>query len=75
MGFREWQYALGFILMFACTVSIPCFLLATIGSKMFNDMGNFPSRANEFQMKALWKLAAVEIGALLGLSVIFLLFN
>jgi hypothetical protein len=35
-------------------VGIPCFIVAIFGSKMINDMGNFPTKTAEIQMRGVW---------------------
>ncbi len=62
-GFGYWKEGLTFIGMFLFVVGFACFWVALIGSKMINDIGNFPTRSNQLQFAAAWKLILVEIVA------------
>ena len=75
MGFKYWQEAFIFVVIFSVIVIVPCYFIARIGSAMFNDLGNFPSRSAEIQSKAFGKLLGIVIGALIALSLFFHMFN
>lgn len=71
MGFKYWHEALIFVALFSVLVLVPCYFIAVFGSKMINEMGNFPTKAEEIQSKSLWKVVVVFIVAALLLSVFF----
>ena len=61
MGFKYWYEGLIFVIVFGALIAIPCSLIAMIGSKMFNDLGNFPTKAAQIQSSACWKVLLIEI--------------
>lgn len=75
MGFKYWYEAINVIFWFAVLIFGSCFLIAKIGSKMFNDIGNFPSKAAPIQLQAFWKVFIVEIVALALLVLFFHVFS
>ena len=73
-GFTDWFQGIIFVFVFAVLIGVPCFLAAVIGSKMINDLGNFPTKAARIQMGVCWKLMAIMVatfGALALFSHIF----
>ena len=75
MGFRYWYEGLLFVFIFGVLIGVPCFLTAIIGSKMFNDLGNFPSKAAQIQLRAAWKLMIIMFVTFLLLAVFFHIFS
>ena len=61
MGFREWLEAFKLIIIFAVLVGVPCFFTAVMGSKMINDLGNFPTKSSQIQKHVSWKVLIVQI--------------
>ena len=61
MGFSYWYEGILFVLFFAFIVGLPCFFVAVLGSKMINDLGNFPTKTAKIQVSVLWKLFIVEV--------------
>ena len=60
MGFHDWKEGLVLIIGAFLWIGLPCFLVAVFGSKMVNDMGNFPTKTAQIQMRGVW-IFAVEI--------------
>jgi len=54
MGFKYWLQGLIMIGVFAVIIAIPCFVAAFWGSKMINELGNFPSKAAKIQISVWW---------------------
>ena len=75
MGFRYWYEGIIFIVVFGALILVPCFLTMVIGSKMVNDLGNFPTKSAQFQRSACWKVFVVEIVAFFFLAVFFHILN
>ena len=75
MGFKHWGEGMVFIGLFLVIVGGPCFLIALFGSKMVNDLGNFPSQSAKIQVSAGWKIFLVEFFAFILLAVFFHIFN
>ena len=61
MGFRYWYQGIIFVLIFGFIVGLPCFFVALFGTKMINDLGNFPTKVAKIQVDVLWKIFIVEI--------------
>ena len=74
MGFKHWFEALEMIGAFLFVVALPCFFIALWGSKMINDLGNFPSKSAQIQMAAGWKILLVEIISFVLLVGLFIFF-
>ena len=75
MGFRYWYEGIIFIVVFGAIIGIPCFLTAVIGSKMINDLGNFPTKSAQIQSQAAWKIFIIEIITFIFLTIFFHLLN
>ena len=75
MGFRYWYEGIIFVLFFGLIIGLPCFFVTVLGSKMVNDLGNFPTKTAKIQVGVLWKLFIVEIVSFLMLAVFFHIFS
>ncbi len=75
MGFKYWYEGVMFVTIFGVLVLTPCFFTATIGSKMINDVGNFPTKAEQIQQSALWKVVLIEAVAFVLLAAFFNFFS
>ena len=75
MGFTHWYEALIFILVFSAIVGVPCFAVAVIGTRMVNELGNFPTKAAQIQSGASWKVLIIAIVSFFFLSAFFHFFN
>ena len=74
MGFKSWFEGLIFITSFSFIIAFPCIFVAFMGTKMINNLGNFPTRSAKIQTGTLWKLFIVEIIASLFLFVFYRIF-
>jgi len=54
MGLQHWYQGLIFIGVFWFIIAVPCFVVAFWGSKIINDLGNFPTKAAQIQLSAWW---------------------
>ena len=75
MGFRYWYEGALFVLFFGLIVGLPCFFVAFLGSKMVNDLGNFPTKTAKIQVGILWKIFIVEVVAFLMLVAFYHIFS
>jgi hypothetical protein len=75
MGFRYWYEGFLFILFFAAIIVLPCSFVAIWGTKMINDLGNFPTKVANIQIGFLWKLCGVEVVSFLMLIIFYRLFS
>jgi hypothetical protein len=61
--FDYWWEALIFGTVFGSIIIIPCFLVAMIGRKMIDQMGQYPSKTPFIQMSIFYKLVLIEVFA------------
>ena len=54
MGFKYWWGGLIMISLFWITIGVPCAIVAFWGSKMINDLGNFPTKSAKIQVSVWW---------------------
>ena len=59
MLFRYWTEGLIFITAFLVIIAVPCVGIAMMGTKLINNLGNFPTKSASFQMAMIWKLVAL----------------
>jgi hypothetical protein len=64
MGFKYWFEGLIMIGLFWIIIGVPCAVVAFWGSKMINELGNFPTKAAKIQV-SVWWIYLVEIFFLL----------
>lgn len=74
MGFKFWHEALIFVLIYSVLVLVPCYFIAAFGSKMINELGNFPTKSDAIQAKSLWKVLLVFVAAVMTLAIFFHIF-
>ncbi len=70
MGFHDWKEGLILISGAFIWIGTFCFLVAFFGSRMINDMGNFPSKIADIQKRGVW-IFAVEISFFLVTLVVY----
>ncbi len=75
MGFKLWYEAVFFVLFFGVIIGLPCFGVAVIGTRMVNDLGNFPTKAAQIQSSACWKVLLIELFSFTLLVAFFQIFN
>ena len=54
MGFKHWFEGLEVVGLFLIVVALPCFFIGLWGSKMINDLGNFPTKSAKIQVSVWW---------------------
>ena len=57
----DWISAFELIAGAAILIGVPCVFTAIYGSKIINDLGNFPTKSALIQMKASWIILLVQI--------------
>jgi len=76
MGFKHWFQGIEMIGLFLIVVALPCFFVGLWGSRMINDMGNFPTHSTQIQISAGWKILLVEtVSFLLLIGLFIFLYN
>ncbi len=71
----HWLEGLIFLSVFSVVVGAPCIAIGIIGTRMINELGNFPSKAASIQLSAIWKVAVVELVAFTLLAGFLLVFD
>ena len=61
MRFEYGSQAILLIFLFLGIIAFPCILVARIGYRMINKLGQFPSKTPEIQMSIFLKLVIVEV--------------
>ena len=62
-------------MIFSVLIIVPCYLIASWGSQMINEIGNFPTKSEAIQAAVIWKVMFVVIVSLIALSLFFHIFN
>ena len=75
MGFEHWHEGAILVLVFSVIMAIPCVAVAMIGTRMINELGNFPSKASQIQSNACWKVLVLEIVSFILLALFFHFFS
>ena len=75
MGFRYWYEGVIFVLIFGSIVALSCFFVTLFGTKMINDLGNFPTKVAKIQVNVLWKLGIVEAASFVMFFLFFRFFS
>ena len=75
MPFEYWTESIVLILLFFVIILIPCVGVSIMGSKMIDQLGQFPSRAPVIHMSVLLKLSVLEIISFAMLLVFFRVFS
>jgi hypothetical protein len=75
MGFSYWVEGLVFVLLFLAIIAGSCAAIVILGSKMINELGNFPTRNVQIQFSYGWKIFLAETIAFILLAGFFHLFN
>ena len=57
----DWVGSIIFCVVFGLIVIIPCIIIAIMGRKMINQMGQFPSQTPIIQMKVFLPLMVLEV--------------
>ena len=74
MKFGYWYEGLIFIGIFLLMVGLPCWAIAALGTKLINNLGQYPSKSAKYQMDVALKLLAIEIGTFIFMAVFFRIF-
>ncbi len=75
MGFRYWYEGFLFILVFGLIIGLPCFFIAVYGSRMINDLGNFPTKTAQIQTRGWYWIIGVEVISFMLLVAFFRFFS
>ncbi len=59
--FSYWHEGLIFIIIFSVVLAIPCVAVAFLGSKLIQNLGQYPSQSAKFQMVMALPLLATMI--------------
>ncbi len=74
MRFQFWHEGLIFIGCFLVMVGLPCLLTAILGTKLIDNLGQWPSRSAKLQIGICVQLLLVEIFAFAMLATFYRVF-
>ena len=74
MRFQFWHEGLVFIGCFFVMVGLPCLLTAILGTKLIDNLGQWPSRSARLQLGICVQLLLVEIVTFVMLAVFYRVF-
>jgi hypothetical protein len=75
MRFQYWTEGLIFIGLFSFIVGLPCLMVAILGTRLINHLGQHPSKSARLQMITCVQLLAVEIFSFGVLAIFFHIFS
>lgn len=75
MHFQYWTEGLIFIVVFLFIVGFPCTMVAILGTRLINYIGQYPSKSGRPQMIACVQLLVVEAISFAMLAVFFHIFS
>lgn len=61
VSFSSWPQAIFFALIFSVIILVPCVLVALMGVKMIDKLGNYPTQTPVIQMSIFFQLVGIEI--------------
>ena len=73
--FSLWREAFVFACIYGVIITVPCIIVAIIGSKMLEQLGRYPSKTPAIQMSIIWKLIITEIITFVLLLMFYNLFQ
>jgi len=75
MGFKYWYEGLILVFFFFLIIGIPCSFVAIHGSKMINDIGNFPTKTAKIQTRGWYWVIIIEIVSFVLMAVFLRVFS
>jgi hypothetical protein len=75
MRFQFWHEGLIFIGCFFVMVGLPCLLTAILGTKLIDNLGQWPSRSARLQLGICIQLLLVEIFTFAMLATFYRVFS
>jgi hypothetical protein len=75
MRFQFWHEGLIFIGCFFVMVGLPCLLTAILGTKLIDNLGQWPSRSARLQLGICIQLLLVEIFTFAMLAAFYRVFS
>jgi hypothetical protein len=75
MRFQYWHEGLIFIGCFFVMVGLPCLLTAILGTKLIDNLGQWPSRSAKLQLGICVQLLLVEIFTFAMLAAFYRVFS
>ena len=75
MRFQFWHEGLIFIGCFFVMVGLPCLLTAILGTKLIDNLGQWPSRSAKLQLGICVQLLLVEIFTFAMLAAFYRVFS
>lgn len=75
MQFQYWYEGLVFIGFFLFMVGFPCLMTGILGTRLIDDLGQWPSKSARFQMKTAIPLLFVQVFSFFMLALFFHIFS
>lgn len=75
MSFEYWHEGLIFIGLFVFMVGFPCLMVAWMGPRLIDEIGNWPTKTARAQMKMTIPLLLVEAFSFFMLAMFFRIFS
>jgi hypothetical protein len=75
MQFQYWHEGLIFIGLFAFIIGFPCIMVAMLGTKLINYIGQYPSKCARRQMIACLQLFVIELISFAILALFYHIFS
>lgn len=75
MHFQYWTEGFIFIGLFALVIALPCLMVAFLGTRLINHIGQYPSKSAKQQLIVCAQLFAVELVSFAILAVFYHIFS
>ena len=75
MKFQYWHEGFVFIGLFLFMVGLPCVVTAILGTRLIDNLGQWPSKNARLQMGVCVQLLLVEIFSFFMLAIFFHIFS
>ncbi len=75
MRFQYWTEGLIFIGLFLIIIGLPCLMVAILGTKLINHIGQYPSKSARLQMVVCVQLLLVEMLSFGILAIFYHIFS
>ncbi|MBF0122856.1 MAG: hypothetical protein HQL21_05550 [Candidatus Omnitrophica bacterium] len=75
MRFEYWHEGLIFIGCFLVMVGFPCLMVGFLGPKLIDEIGTWPTKAAQAQMRVIVPLLLVEVVSFCMLAAFFQFFS
>ena len=75
MHFQYWTEGLIFLGLFTLIIAFPCIMVAILGTRLINYIGQYPSKCARRQMIACLQLFVIEVVSFAIMAVFYRIFS